>query len=45
MTPDNTHSVWIIDDDPSIRWVLERALSNAKFAVTLFETASSALSR
>lgn len=45
MTNDNTHSVWLIDDDQSIRWVLERALTNAKFAVTVFETASSALSR
>ena len=45
LASENTHSVWIIDDDPSIRWVLERALTNAKFSVTLFETASSALSR
>ena len=45
MTPDNAHSVWVIDDDQSIRWVLERALTKAEFVVTLFETASSALSR
>lgn len=45
LAPEKNHSVWIIDDDPSIRWVLERALTNAKFLVTLFETASSALSR
>jgi two-component system nitrogen regulation response regulator GlnG len=45
LASENTHSVWIIDDDPSIRWVLERALTNAEFSVTLFETASSALSR
>lgn len=42
---DNTRSVWIIDDDQSIRWVLERALTLAEFSVTVFETASSALSR
>jgi two-component system nitrogen regulation response regulator GlnG len=45
MTPDNAHSVWVIDDDQSIRWVLERALTKAEFVVTVFETASSALSR
>jgi two-component system nitrogen regulation response regulator GlnG len=45
MAPDNARSVWLIDDDQSIRWVLERALTNAEFAVTVFETASSALSR
>ncbi len=45
MTPNNARSVWLIDDDQSIRWVLERALTNADFAVTVFETASSALSR
>ena len=44
-TLNNAYSVWIIDDDQSIRWVLERALSNAGFAITIFETASSALSR
>jgi two-component system nitrogen regulation response regulator GlnG len=45
MTHENAHSVWLIDDDQSIRWVLERALTSANFAVTMFETASSALSR
>jgi two-component system nitrogen regulation response regulator GlnG len=38
-------SIWVIDDDQSIRWVLERALTNAGFKVTAFETASSALTR
>jgi len=38
-------SIWVIDDDQSIRWVLDRALTNAGFAVTAFETASSALTR
>src|SRR5687768_4748251 len=36
-------SVWVIDDDHSIRWVLERALKSASFDVTLFETAGRAL--
>jgi len=38
-------SIWVIDDDQSIRWVLDRALTNAGFKVTTFETASSALTR
>ncbi len=38
-------SIWVIDDDQSIRWVLERALSNAGFVVTPFETASTALTQ
>ncbi|MFV2032377.1 MAG: nitrogen regulation protein NR(I) [Gammaproteobacteria bacterium] len=38
-------SIWVIDDDQSIRWVLDRALSNAGYAVTPFETASTALTR
>ncbi len=38
-------SIWVIDDDQSIRWVLERALSNVGFVVTPFETASAALTQ
>jgi two-component system nitrogen regulation response regulator GlnG len=38
-------TIWVIDDDQSIRWVLDRALTNAGFLVTTFETASSALAR
>jgi two-component system, NtrC family, nitrogen regulation response regulator GlnG len=34
---------WIIDDDRSIRWVLERALKSASFDVLVFENANSAL--
>ena len=36
-----THSpcIWVIDDDDSIRWVLERALDRAGLAVRGFETA------
>jgi two-component system nitrogen regulation response regulator GlnG len=38
----NEH-VWVIDDDRSIRWVLERALSQAGMGVATFENASSVL--
>ena len=40
-----TAHIWVIDDDQSIRWILERALSNAGFKVTAFETASKALTQ
>jgi DNA-binding NtrC family response regulator len=36
--------IWIIDDDQSIRWVLEKTLSNNGYQVTAFESASVALS-
>jgi two-component system nitrogen regulation response regulator GlnG len=45
MKPSIPLSIWVIDDDQSIRWVLDRALTNAGFAITGFETASSALAR
>jgi two-component system nitrogen regulation response regulator GlnG len=35
--------VWLVDDDASIRWVLERALKNAGMAPRLFDSAESAL--
>jgi two-component system nitrogen regulation response regulator GlnG len=35
--------VWVVDDDQSIRWVLERALSNAGIALTCFASADHAL--
>ncbi len=35
--------VWIVDDDASIRWVLERALKQAGMTPTAFEDADSAL--
>ena len=35
--------IWVIDDDQSIRWILQRALTNAGFNVVAFETASTAL--
>ena len=37
MTSDDS-LVWIIDDDRSIRWVLERALQQAGIATEVFET-------
>ena len=36
--------VWLVDDDASIRWVLERALRQAGMHTTSFEEAESALS-
>jgi len=38
-------SVWILDDDSSIRWVLEKAFKNAGWQVSLFEEAEPFLSR
>ena len=35
--------VWVIDDDRSIRWVLDRALSKAGIPITAFNTADQAL--
>ena len=35
--------VWLVDDDASIRWVLERAVRNAGMSSTSFESAESAL--
>jgi two-component system nitrogen regulation response regulator GlnG len=37
--------VWVIDDDRSIRWVLERALTQAGMAVTVFENGAQAMTR
>ena len=38
-----THPVWIIDDDKSIRWVLEKALSRAGIQFESFSSADDAL--
>ncbi len=38
-----TETVWVVDDEQSIRWVLERALSKAKMKVTSFDSASKLL--
>ena len=39
----NNDYVWVIDDDKSIRWVLEKALKQANMEVTTFESADEAL--
>src|SRR5262249_46021407 len=39
----NALRVWLVDDDASIRWVLERALRNDGMAPRAFEAAESAL--
>jgi two-component system nitrogen regulation response regulator GlnG len=39
----NTLRVWLVDDDASIRWVLERALRNDGMAPRAFEAAEPAL--
>jgi len=41
----NSGSVWVVDDDQSIRWVLERALSQAGIARECFGDAESLLTR
>ena len=38
-------NIWIIDDDKSIRWVLEKALAQEGHTITSFETGDSAMSR
>ena len=38
-----TAEIWVVDDDRSIRFVLERALSGAGFGVRSFETGDAAL--
>ncbi|MCK5092905.1 MAG: nitrogen regulation protein NR(I) [Gammaproteobacteria bacterium] len=41
----NNEKVWVIDDDRSIRWVLEKALSGAGMDVSCFEDSSTILDR
>ena len=38
-----TEQVWIVDDDSSIRWVLEKAFSNEKISCAAFESAENLL--
>ncbi len=40
-----TETVWIVDDDRSIRWVLEKALQQAGLSTVSFENADSVLQR
>ena len=35
--------IWIVDDDESIRWVLEKALARANIATKSFSSARDAL--
>jgi two-component system nitrogen regulation response regulator GlnG len=35
--------VWVVDDDASIRWVLERALKQAGLETRAFDNADAAL--
>ena len=37
------NEVWVVDDDRSIRWVLEKALAQAGMRVVSFETADPAI--
>ena len=37
MSSTNNPVVWVADDDQSIRWVLEKALGTAGYAVRSFE--------
>ncbi len=39
----NAEQVWIVDDDSSIRWVLEKAFKNADISCTSFENANNLL--
>ena len=39
-----SHTVWVVDDDQSIRWVLERAYQRAEINVSSFESAEEAVS-
>ena len=41
--PTKPLNVWLVDDDASIRWVLERALRQGGMAPTAFDHADSAL--
>jgi two-component system nitrogen regulation response regulator GlnG len=43
MNPSKTLDVWIVDDDASIRWVLERALKQDGVQATAFEDADAVL--
>ena len=41
----DTNKIWIIDDDDSIRWVLQKALEQAGMEVTSFNKADGILDR
>ena len=39
----NSNRVWVVDDDRSIRWVLERAMTQADIPITAFASADHAM--
>ncbi|MBL4850875.1 MAG: nitrogen regulation protein NR(I) [Gammaproteobacteria bacterium] len=39
------NNIWVIDDDRSIRWVLEKALTRAQMNVTTFDNANNVLDK
>ena len=39
----HNNQVWIIDDDRSIRWVLEKAMTQAGIPITAFASADHAM--
>lgn len=41
----NKEHIWVVDDDQSIRWVLEKALTQASLEVTCFKSAAGILER
>ena len=41
----NSRHVWIVDDDRSIRWVLEKALNQEGQVITSFSSGESALEK
>jgi two-component system nitrogen regulation response regulator GlnG len=41
--PENNKRVWVVDDDRSIRWVLEHAMTQAGIAITAFASADHAM--
>ena len=38
-----SEAIWVVDDDQSIRWVLERALTKAEMSVRVFESTGTLL--
>ena len=44
MNQEITYKVWVVDDDQSIRWVLQKALTNQQYDVSVYESGSAALS-
>src|ERR1051325_7588890 len=38
----STPEIWVVDDDPALRWVMDKALSEEGYAVRLFASAEEA---